>query len=167
MSPSRYKWIGFSEFQNFCENHHFSEARRYENAPTCKKAASTSCRRWRNASLELLFQTRIRSAKVRRSGKAHGETPRHFASWRRRRIAYRPLESALCVRSACRYVRRRAKSMKGEDNRTCRACGSELSGAMEFCPVCLLREALDAEAESGELSSEYSAKPQSELVARR
>jgi hypothetical protein len=64
MSPSRYKWIGFSEFQNFCENHHFSEARRYENAPTCKRAASTSRRRWRNASLELLFQTRIRSAKV-------------------------------------------------------------------------------------------------------
>jgi len=57
--------------------------------------------------------------------------------------------------------------MKGEDNRTCQACGGELSGAMEFCPVCMLRQALEAEAESGELSSEYSAKPQSELVARR
>jgi WD40 repeat protein/serine/threonine protein kinase len=57
--------------------------------------------------------------------------------------------------------------MKGEDNRTCQACGSELSGQMEFCPVCMLRQALDAEAESGELSSEYSAKPQSELVAQR
>jgi len=27
---------------------HFREARRYENAPSCKKAASTSLRRWRN-----------------------------------------------------------------------------------------------------------------------
>jgi WD40 repeat protein/serine/threonine protein kinase len=38
---------------------------------------------------------------------------------------------------------------------------------MKFCPVCRLRQALDAEPESGELSSEYSGKPQSELVARR
>src|SRR5438876_340640 len=57
--------------------------------------------------------------------------------------------------------------MKGEDNRTCQTCGSELSGAMEYCPVCMLREALDAEAESGELASEQSAKPQSEPVAQR
>jgi len=57
--------------------------------------------------------------------------------------------------------------MNGEDNRTCPACGTEISGAMEFCPVCMLRQALDAEAESGELVSEYSVKPQSELVAQR
>jgi WD40 repeat protein/serine/threonine protein kinase len=57
--------------------------------------------------------------------------------------------------------------MKGEDSRTCQACGREISGGLEFCPVCMLRQALDAEAESGELSSEYSAKPQSELVAQR
>jgi WD40 repeat protein/serine/threonine protein kinase len=57
--------------------------------------------------------------------------------------------------------------MNGEDSRTCQICGSEISGAMEFCPVCMLREALDAEAEPGELSSEYSAKPQSEAVAQR
>jgi protein kinase-like protein len=57
--------------------------------------------------------------------------------------------------------------MKGEDSRTCQACGREISGALEFCPVCLLRQGLDAEAESGELSSEYSAKPQSELGAQR
>ena len=57
--------------------------------------------------------------------------------------------------------------MKGEDSRTCQACGREISGALEFCPVCMLRQGLDAEAESGELSSEYSAKPQPELVAQR
>ena len=32
--------------------------------------------------------------------------------------------------------------MKGEETRTCRACGNEISGAMEFCPVCMLRQAL-------------------------
>ena len=57
--------------------------------------------------------------------------------------------------------------MKGEETRTCQACGCEISGAMRFCPVCRLRQALEAEAESGELCSEYSAKPQPELVARR
>src|SRR5215469_5883712 len=58
-------------------------------------------------------------------------------------------------------------TMKEEDNRTCETCGSELSGAMEFCPVCMFRQALDAEAETAELYSEASAKPQSELVAQR
>ena len=57
--------------------------------------------------------------------------------------------------------------MKKEDHRTCEACGGELSGGMEFCPVCMLRQALDAEAESGEFSSEDSAKPESEPVAQR
>src|SRR5271157_5366921 len=57
--------------------------------------------------------------------------------------------------------------MKGEETRTCQACGCEISGAMKFCPVCRLRQALDAEPESGELSSEYLGEPQSELVARR
>src|SRR6201995_1581862 len=57
--------------------------------------------------------------------------------------------------------------MNLEETRTCQACGCEISEATKFCPVCMLRQALDAEAESGELSSEYSAKPQSELIARR
>src|ERR1700758_4355120 len=57
--------------------------------------------------------------------------------------------------------------MNREDSRTCRACGGEVSGAMDFCPVCLLHEALDAEAESGEPSSECSGGPHSEPVAQR
>ena len=57
--------------------------------------------------------------------------------------------------------------MKGKETRTCHSCGCEISGAMKSCPVCMLRQALDAESDSGELSSEYSAKPQSELVAQR
>ncbi len=38
--------------------------------------------------------------------------------------------------------------MKTEDRRVCPSCGNEFSGAMEFCPVCMLRAASDDEAES-------------------
>ena len=34
------------------------------------------------------------------------------------------------------------KSMKTEDRRICPSCGNEFSGALEFCPICMLREAL-------------------------
>jgi len=57
--------------------------------------------------------------------------------------------------------------MKGEEARACQACGCEIPGAMKFCPVCRLRQALIAEAESGELASESSAEPRSKPVARR
>jgi WD40 repeat protein/serine/threonine protein kinase len=57
--------------------------------------------------------------------------------------------------------------MNGEDNRTCQTCGSELSGAMEYCPVCMLREALDADSEPGEPASDQPAKPPSEPVPQR
>src|ERR1700739_3045745 len=33
--------------------------------------------------------------------------------------------------------------------RTCPSCGNEFSGAMEFCPVCMLRKALAGGVESG------------------
>ena len=42
--------------------------------------------------------------------------------------------------------------MSTRSQRTCPSCGNEFSGAMEFCPVCLLRKALAAGAESGESS---------------
>ena len=32
--------------------------------------------------------------------------------------------------------------MKTEDRRACPSCGNEFSGAMEFCPVCMLRKVL-------------------------
>src|SRR5580692_5602265 len=44
--------------------------------------------------------------------------------------------------------------MKTEDRRTCPSCGNEFSGAMEFCPVCMLRKALAGGVKSGESSSE-------------
>src|SRR5580698_5222438 len=39
--------------------------------------------------------------------------------------------------------------MSTEPQRTCPSCGNELSGAMEFCPVCMLRKAMAGGLESG------------------
>jgi hypothetical protein len=44
--------------------------------------------------------------------------------------------------------------MKAVDRRVCRSCGNEVSGAMEFCPVCMFRQALADGVESGESSAE-------------
>src|ERR1700739_2383481 len=58
--------------------------------------------------------------------------------------------------------------MSAEPQRTCSICGNELSGAMEFCPVCMLRKGLTGGVESGESSaSEDTVKSTAEQVARR
>ena len=44
--------------------------------------------------------------------------------------------------------------MKTEDRRVCPSCGNEFSGAMEYCPVCMLRKAVAGGVESGESSAE-------------
>ena len=50
--------------------------------------------------------------------------------------------------------------MSTELKRICPSCGNEFSGAMEFCPVCMLRKALADGLESGESSaSEDTVKP--------
>jgi hypothetical protein len=50
--------------------------------------------------------------------------------------------------------------MKAEPQRICPSCGNEFSGAVEFCPVCMLRQALAGGVESGESSaSEEAVKP--------
>jgi len=46
--------------------------------------------------------------------------------------------------------------------RTCPACGTEVSGAIEFCPVCMLRQALDREGSSGQPAFESSSEPVSQ-----
>jgi serine/threonine protein kinase len=56
--------------------------------------------------------------------------------------------------------------MSAESQRTCPSCGNELSGTMEFCPVCMLRGALPGAAESGASSFEGAAKAPSEPVQR-
>src|SRR5271165_4902279 len=49
--------------------------------------------------------------------------------------------------------------MSTETQRTCPSCGNELSGAIEFCPVCMLRKGLAGGVESGDSSgSEYTLK---------
>src|SRR5271165_1536777 len=59
--------------------------------------------------------------------------------------------------------------MSTHPQRTCRTCGNELSGAMEFCPVCMLRKGLAGTVESGESSaSEDTVKPTTpDQVAQR
>ena len=50
--------------------------------------------------------------------------------------------------------------MKIEPQRTCPSCGNEFSGALEFCPICMLRKALAGAVESGDSSvSEDTVKP--------
>jgi hypothetical protein len=57
--------------------------------------------------------------------------------------------------------------MSTEPQRTCAACGTELSGAMRFCPVCMLHQALGREGESGESSFEETVKPTPEQATQR
>jgi hypothetical protein len=57
--------------------------------------------------------------------------------------------------------------MSTEPQRTCSICGNEFSGAMEFCPVCMLRKALAEGVESGESSvSEDTVKPTPEQAVQ-
>src|SRR5208337_3353585 len=58
--------------------------------------------------------------------------------------------------------------MSMEPQRTCLSCGNEFSGAMEFCPVCMLRKGLAGGVESGESStSENTVKPTPERAVQR
>src|SRR5271166_4556971 len=58
--------------------------------------------------------------------------------------------------------------MSTEPKRTCPSCGNEFSGAMEFCPVCMLRKGLAGGIASGESSvSEDIVKPTPDQPARR
>jgi Protein kinase domain len=57
--------------------------------------------------------------------------------------------------------------MNTESERTCPSCGNDFSGAMEFCPVCMLRKALADGVESGESSTEDTLKPTPEQAEQR
>jgi hypothetical protein len=57
--------------------------------------------------------------------------------------------------------------MKTQPQRTCPSCGNELSGATEFCPVCMLRGALPGAAESGASSFKGAVKPLPDQPGRR
>jgi hypothetical protein len=57
--------------------------------------------------------------------------------------------------------------MKIEDRRTCPTCGTEFSGAMKFCPVCMLRQALGGDGESPEPALEREVEPKLQPVSHR
>src|SRR6516162_56738 len=60
------------------------------------------------------------------------------------------------------------RSMNTVSKRTCPSCGNEFSGAMEFCPVCMLRKALPRGVESGEsFAATETIKPRREDAAHR
>jgi tetratricopeptide (TPR) repeat protein len=63
-------------------------------------------------------------------------------------------------------IERAVRSMK-TDRRTCPTCGNEFSGAMAFCPVCMLRMGLGGGAESNPPFDEDTAVFTSEHVAQR
>src|SRR6516164_3407383 len=57
--------------------------------------------------------------------------------------------------------------MSTEPQRTCPSCGHEFSGAMEFCPVCMLRKGLAGGIESGESSFQEAIQPTSDQPPNR
>ena len=57
--------------------------------------------------------------------------------------------------------------MKTEERRICPSCGNEFSGAVEFCPVCMLHGALASGGECSESFAEDAALPTSEYVTQR
>ena len=57
--------------------------------------------------------------------------------------------------------------MKTEDKHNCPSCGNEFSGAMEFCPVCMLRKALARGVVSDESTFEEAVRPTSDQPAQR
>src|SRR6201993_60055 len=57
--------------------------------------------------------------------------------------------------------------MNAEGRRACPSCGNQFSGAMEFCPVCMLRKGLAGGVESGESSLGDTLKAMPEQPAQR
>ena len=57
--------------------------------------------------------------------------------------------------------------MSTDPQRTCPSCGNEFSGAIEFCPVCMLRAAIHGTVESGASSFEEAVKPARDLPGQR
>ena len=58
--------------------------------------------------------------------------------------------------------------MRMEATRTCLVCGTQFPETKKFCPVCILREALDADLESGASSAEQvPAESEGERLAQR
>ena len=57
--------------------------------------------------------------------------------------------------------------MRMDDRRTCLVCGTRFPATRDFCPVCLLRSAIDKGAEFDESSSEDTVEPPPQHAAHR
>src|SRR6202140_2516069 len=57
--------------------------------------------------------------------------------------------------------------MSTQPQRTCPSCGNEVSGTLEFCPVCMLRKGLAGGVESGESSLQETVRPTSDQPPKR
>jgi hypothetical protein len=66
-------------------------------------------------------------------------------------LSHHSVQRGVAFRSG--YSQRAGEAMSTEPQRTCPSCGNEFSGAMEFCPVCMLRKGLAGGVESGESSA--------------
>jgi Protein kinase domain len=72
---------------------------------------------------------------------------------------FRTIRWSVVLLSAQIAAERAVRAMSKESQRICHNCGKEFSGAMEFCPVCMLRQGLAGGVESGESSTEDTVKP--------
>src|SRR5262249_23377176 len=73
------------------------------------------------------------------------------------------MEHGVALGSGCGWVRK----MSSELQRTCPSCGNEFSGAVEFCPVCMLRKGLAGGIESGESSFQEAIQSTSDQPPKR
>jgi hypothetical protein len=73
-----------------------------------------------------------------------------------------------CALRSSDRIQRAVRPMKTESRRVCSICGNEFAGAVEFCPVCMLRKALAGGVESSESSaSEDRVEPRPEEAGQR
>src|SRR6202795_703677 len=81
---------------------------------------------------------------------------------------FRTTRWSVVLLSAQVAAEKAVRAMSTEPQRTCPTCGNEFSGAMEFCPICMLRKGLAGGVESGESSaSEEAVRPTPEQAVQR
>ena len=111
----------------------------------------SACRagRRRTRAPGILFRNVIRRASIKEDAIACGTGQQDVRS---RAGCFRTARRRVVLLSAQIAAEGRLGAMSTEPQRTCPSCGNEFSGAMEFCPDCMLRKALAGAVESGESS---------------
>ena len=119
----------------------------------------SACRagRRRTRAPGILFRNVIRRASIKEDAIACGTGQQDARS---RAGCFRTARRRVVLLSAQIAAEGRLGAMSTEPQRTCPSCGNEFSGAMEFCPVCMLRMGLAGGIDSDESSaSEDTVKP--------